>query len=206
MTEFFDAATTPVALVFGVPLAVSVVLWMVSASGIFDFDGESGDGAFEDAFESVGMAGVPPLVVVTVVSLIGWFISVVAALFLLDRFDGAVLLGASGLVLILGLAAGIYLGARIARPIGSMLETARAPRDADLIGCPAVIRSGTVDEMFGYADATWTDGGVSRVDVRAPAGRALRAGEQVRLIGWDPDARVYQVVREREIFNETGDG
>lgn len=205
MTEFLDAATTPVALVFGIPLAVSLVLWLVAVTGVFDFDGDTGDGAFDEAFDFIGLAGVPPLVAITIVTVIGWFLAVVAAMFVLDPLDGLALLGASVAVLAIALGAGIYLGARIARPIGSMLETARAPGDFDLVGSPAVIRSGTVDERFGYADATWSDGAVSRVDVRAPSDRALKAGELVRLVGWDPDERTYQVAREKEIFGKQGE-
>ncbi|MCP3938553.1 MAG: hypothetical protein GY708_24665 [Actinomycetia bacterium] len=205
MTEFMDAATSPVALVFGVPLAISLVLWLVGALGVLDFDGDALDGTLGDALDGVGMAGVPPLVVITIVSLIGWFVSVIAAMFLLDPVEGIALVGVSVLIFVVSLVSALYLGAKVARPLGSMMETARAPHDDELIGHEAVIRSGRVDETFGYADATWDDGTMSRIEVRAPADRGLTAGDLVRLIGWDRELRIYKVVRDKEIFNETGD-
>jgi len=92
MAEFWDAATTPVAIIFFIPLGVSLVLWLVSMIGILDIGGDIGDSFGEDAVASLGLGGVPPLVVFSIVSLIAWFLAVVAAMFLLDPLGGLTLL------------------------------------------------------------------------------------------------------------------
>jgi len=205
MSEFLDAATTPVALVFAVPLVISLVLWMVSIVGVFDFDADGSDGLVDGALESLGLAGVPPLVVFTIVSLIGWFVAVVAALFVLDPLTGVSLLLASFVVVGAASAAALFIGSRIARPLGALMITATAPSGAELVGHGATVRSGKVDASFGYADAVWDDGNITRVDIRDSHELGLTSGDRIRLMDWNAEAGTYKVKREKDLFPDTGD-
>lgn len=200
MTEFWDAATTPVALIFFVPLAVSLIAWLISMFGIFDVDADAIDGMPGDTLDSVGLGDAPPLLALTVVSAIAWFLAVVAALFVLNPLTGMALLFASVAVLMVALVAAVWLGAKIVRPVGRLLETATAPSAAELVGQLAVVRSGRVDASFGYADAKWPDGTESRIDIRDGQGLDLQTGDQVRLMSWDPATSSFVVTSDEQLF------
>lgn len=205
MTEFWEAATSPLGLVFGVPLAVCLVLWVVSIAGLGDLDTEAGEGALDEVFDSLGVAGVPPLVVVSIVTLIGWFAAIVGQILVVDSFDGGAAVAAGVIVGLAAGAVGVFGGARVSRPIGGRLTTARAPHGRELIGRPAVVRSGRVDDRFGYADADWDDGSQSRIEIRDERSIGLAAGDRIRLVEFDADAATYRAVRESDMFPETGD-
>ncbi|MEO1062065.1 MAG: hypothetical protein AAFZ07_11650 [Actinomycetota bacterium] len=209
MSEFLDAATSPVGLVFGVPLALCLVLWAVSIIGFLDLDvdvdTDAGEGVLGEAFDSLGIAGVPPLVVASMVSLIAWFVAIVGQIVVVDPVDGVAAVAVGVVVVAVALVAGIFGGARLARPLGAAMVTARAPDPSELAGQPAVVRSGRVDESFGYADADWPDGSQSRVEIRDDRDRGLAPGEQIRLVEYDRDHEHFTVARERDFFPDSGD-
>ena len=200
MADFWDAATTPIAIVFFVPLAVCLVLWLVSMIGIFDLDGDASD-AF-DGLEWFPLHGAPPLVVLTLVSLVGWFTAVVAALFVLDPLGGLGLLLGSAAVFVVALGLGLFIGSKIAPPLGRLMETATAPRAGDLVGALAVVRSGRVDASFGYADARWADGSESRIDIRDTGDLGLGPGDMIRLMSFDASSDTYGVALDSELFGQ----
>ncbi len=194
---------------FGVPLALCLVLWAVSIIGFLDLDvdvdTDAGEGLLGEAFDSLGVAGVPPLVVASMVSLIAWFVAIVGQILVVDPVDGIAAVAVGIVVVTVSLVAGIFGGARLARPLGSAMETARAPDGADLVGRPAVVRSGRVDETFGYADADWADGSQSRVEIRDDRARGFGAGDRIRLVEFDRDRGVYAIARETDFFPDSGD-
>ncbi len=200
MADFWQAATTPVALVFFIPLAVSLVAWFISMLGLFEADADSLDGVGGEAMDSVGLGDAPPLLAITVVSTIAWFLAVVAGLFLLEPLAGAAFVIASIGVFVVAIVAAVWLGGRIVRPVGRMMETATAPSAAELVGREAVVRSGRVDGSFGYADVLWPDGSESRVDIRNESGIDVGPGDRVRLVSWDPDASTFTVASDDELF------
>lgn len=212
MEEFWRAFTHPLVLVFFVPLGISLVFWMVSLLGFvdletdldLDLDADASDGAAGGFLESIGVAGLPPMFVVTAVSLIGWFVSIVGVMLVLDPLDGAALVLATIALAVASLVAGLVLGVRICRPLAAVMTTARAPKAAELVGREAVVRSGRVDGGFGYADATWPDGSVSRIDVRTldDTDLGVGPGDAVRLVDWDASAGTYAVARDRELFGD----
>lgn len=201
MADFWQAATTPVALVFFIPLAVSLIAWLISMLGLFEADADSLDGIGGEAMDSVGLGDAPPLLALTVVSAIAWFLAVVAALFVLEPLAGVGLTIASIVVLVVAAVAAVWIGGYIVRPVGRMMEPALAPSAAELVGREAVVRSGRVDESFGYADALWPDGSESRIDIRDANGLGLGPGDHVRLISWDATTSTYAVSSDEHLFD-----
>ncbi len=209
MTEFWDAATSPVGLVFAVPLVLCLILWAVSIIGFLDLDvdvdTDAGEGVLGEAFDSLGIAGVPPLVVASMVSLIAWFVAIVGQILVVEPVDGVAAVAVGVVVVAVALVAGVFGGARLARPLGAAMETSRAPDGIELVGQPAVVRSGRVDETFGYADADWADGSQSRVEIRDDRARGLGPGDRVRLVEFDRDRGWYAIARETDFFPDSGD-
>jgi hypothetical protein len=202
MADFWDAATTPIAIVFFVPLAVCLVLWLVSMLGFIDIDSDASEAFDFDGLDWLGLHGAPPLVVFTLVSLMGWFTAVVAALFVLDPLGGLGLLLGSAAVFVVALGVGLFVGSKVAPPLGRLLATATAPRAADLVGALAVVRSGRVDASFGYADARWADGSESRIDIRDTADLGLVPGDKIRLMSFDANTGTYGVALDSELFGQ----
>ncbi len=210
MPEFWNAFTHPVVLVFFVPLGICGVFWLISLLGFIDLDvdldldADGSGGAAGGVLESAGVAGVPPLFVLTAVSLIGWFVAMVGVMLVVDPLDGAVAVIAAVVLLLIALAVGLVLGIRVSRPLAGVMQTARAPRAAELVGREATVRSGRVDAAFGYADATWPDGTQSRIDIRPLADdvTGLGPGDVVRLVSHDADRGVYLVSSDADLFGD----
>lgn len=214
MTEFWQAFTHPVVLVFFVPLAICLIFWAISLLGFIDLDVEldldtdvdldgAAEGSLGSVLDSAGVAGVPPLFVVTAISLIGWFVSMVGVMLVVDPLSGlASLLAAFGL-LVVALIAGLTLGIRVSRPLSRLMQTARAPKAVELVGREALVRSGRVDAGFGYADADWPDGSQSRIDIRPADGTdaaGFGPGDTVRIVAHDAARGVYLVASDAELF------
>ncbi|NOX31228.1 MAG: hypothetical protein GXP35_14450, partial [Actinobacteria bacterium] len=108
-------------------------------------------------------------------------------------------------VFVVALAAALFFGSRLARPLGRLMETATAPSATELVGREATVRSGRVDAGFGYADAIWDDGSMSRIDVRDGNELGLGPGDTIRLMSWNSDTAAYGVTNDDELFGNKGD-
>lgn len=188
-------------MIFTVLFAVVIVLWMLALTGVLDVTGaESSDGFLDGALEPFGLSDVPVTVVVSILAVLGWFVSVLAQIHLLSGISGTVLVVASVLVGVGAGGVGLGLAVVAAPVLGRVFETAEAPSGRDLVGRTAEIRSTSVSTTSGYADAHWGDGPVSRVEVRVSrhgdvADGELQSGDTVVLVDWDEPNNTYTVAR-----------
>ena len=132
---------------------------------------------FGDALEPLHLSEVPSIILFTIFALAGWFVSVLASVFLLDNRSGTALLVLSLTVGLVASVAAVAVTAWLAPILGRIFVTAQAPSKRDLIGRIAEIRSGTVTDTAGRAEAEWPDGTVSTIDVRVTSGVGLPSGE-----------------------------
>jgi hypothetical protein len=189
-------------VVFTGLLAVVAGLWMLSLVGVLDIDSADGaaDGLLDDVLEPLNLAEVPSTVLLTIFALAGWFVSVLASVFLLDDRSGTALAILSIIVGVVGAVAGVLFTMWIGPVLGRVFETATAPSKRDLIGRIAEIRSATVTEHSGRAEAAWPDGTVSTIDVRVneyvglSAGE-LRRGDRAFIVEWIDDTDDFIVDR-----------
>ncbi|MEM9038564.1 MAG: hypothetical protein AAGD33_01585 [Actinomycetota bacterium] len=200
MGEVLRASVELPTIIFTAILAIAAVMWVLSLVGALDVGGDAADGILDDALEPLGASEVPATVLLTIVGLAGWFVSVLASVFLLDGRSGASLVGLSILV---GLGAALcsllitsWLGRRLAR----VFVTERAPSKRDLLGRIVEVRSSTVTDSTGRGEATWPDGTVSTVDLRTTSGSGLAAGELQRgdralLVDWREETDDFIVDR-----------
>jgi hypothetical protein len=164
-------------VVFTGLLAVVAGMWLLSLTGFLDFDADSAEGLFGDALEPLHLSEVPSTILFTIFALAGWFVSVLASVFLLDNRSGSALLALSLVVGLVASLAAVAATAWLAPIIGRVFVTAQAPSKRDLIGRVAEIRSTTVTESAGRAEAEWPDGTVSTIDVRVANGVGFQSGE-----------------------------
>lgn len=200
MGDVLQASVELPTVVFSGLLAVVAGLWLLSLLGVLDFDTDVADGIFDDALEPLQLSEVPSTLLLTVFALAGWFVSVLASVFLLDSRSGTALLVLSLIVGLVALVAGLAATAWLAPILGRVFVTARAPSKRDLIGRIAEIRSTTVTATAGQADAEWPDGTVSTIDVRVtsdvgfPPGE-LKKGDRALIVEWLDDTDDFIVDR-----------
>lgn len=201
VSDVLEASFRFPTVVFTVLLAIVVGLWILSLVGVFDLAGaESGEGLLEGALEPIGLDDVPITVVLSFLAIAGWFVSVLAQIHLLGTLSGTAL-GLASVGVGIG-AAGIGVGLAMVTgpPLARIFATAEAPSGRELVGRTAEVRSSTVTTTTGYADATWADGPVSRIEIRvSPHGDVaaddLRSGDIVMLVDWDEPNNTYTVAR-----------
>jgi len=176
-------------VVFTGLLCIVAGLWLLSLIGLLDIDADVGEGLFDDALEPFNLSEVPTTVILTIFALAGWFVSVLASVFLLDGRSGSTLVVLALVVGLASAAAGLAITAWIAPTLGRVFVTSLAPSKRDLVGCVAEVRSGTVTETTGRGEAVWPDGTVSTIDIRTNehvglAAGELQRGDQAFIIDW----------------------
>ncbi|MFK7917658.1 MAG: hypothetical protein AB8G14_06245 [Ilumatobacter sp.] len=200
MTDVVRASIELPTVIFSALLVIAGCMWLLSVAGVLDIEIDGADGVLDDALEPLNLSEVPTTLVLTVFALSGWFVSVLASVFLLDDRSGTALVVWSlvvGLVALLcAMAFVLWLSPRLAR----MFVTTTAPSKRALLGRIAEVRSATVTESTGRGEATWPDGTVSTVDLRTTAGTGVAPGELKRgdlalLVEWDEQTDDFYVGR-----------
>ncbi len=200
MREVLSASVELPTIIFTALLAIAACMWLLSLVGAIDIEIDAADGLLDDALEPLELTDVPATVLLTVFALAGWFVSVLASIFLLDGRGGTTLLitsiavGIGAAIVSLGFV--MWLSPRLAL----IFVTTTAPSKRELLGRIAEVRSATVTESTGRGEATWPDGTVSTVDLRTVAGTGVAAGELKRgdlalLVDWDESADDFFVGR-----------
>ncbi len=187
-------------IVFSALLVIAGAMWLLSLVGAIDIEIDAADGLLDDALEPMNLSEVPATVVLTVFALSGWFVSVLASIFLLDDRVGTTLaitsiaVGVGAAIVAIGLV--LWLSPRLAL----VFVTTTAPSKRELLGRIAEVRSATVTESSGRGEATWPDGTVSTVDLRTTAGTGVAPGELKRgdlalIVEWDEKSDDFFVGR-----------
>ena len=169
------SAEWPTAVFTGL-LAIVAGLWLLSLVGVLDIEADAADGLLDDALEPFDLSEVPATVLLTIFALAGWFVSVLASIFLLENRSGVAVVAVGIGAAVAAMAITLW----VAPTLGRMFVTAQAPSKLDLVGRIAEIRSATVTETAGRAEAVWPDGTVSTIDVRVTDHASLGSGELKR--------------------------
>jgi hypothetical protein len=186
MHDFIDAALSFPAAVFSVLLAVVVIYWLMVLIGTLDV--ELGD---LDLADGIGLGGVPATISFSVLTVIGWFVSLVGTL-LVD--SAGVLRVALGFgVIVIALVAGVFAAAFVARPLRRLYLTAGEASRGDFVGRECVIRTGSVTGDFGQAEVTAQDGSSAIIQVRQTGEHALTHGNRALIFDYDTDGEYFWV-------------
>ncbi len=150
MSEFVELITAFPAVVFTTMLAFCIAWWLVATlAGVGDgVDSEpDADGALDDLGDALGISSVPPAIGLSIVSFVGWVVSlgVTAGVRALDVSGGT--LAAAGVVaLVVALAAGVLIARPIARRAAPLFVTELAPSEREAVGAFARVRSPEIDD------------------------------------------------------------
>ncbi|MEL6890388.1 MAG: hypothetical protein AAFP84_02225 [Actinomycetota bacterium] len=190
MGDVLRASVELPTIIFTALLAIVGVMWLLSLVGALDVEADPGEGLLDDVLEPLNLSDVPSILLLTVVGLAGWFVSVLASVFLLDGRSGTALVVLAVVIGLAAAASSLAFTAWLAPKLALAFETERAPSKLDLLGRVVEIRSSTVTDTTGRGEATWPDGTVSTVDVRTTSGAGIGPGELQRgdralLVDWN---------------------
>lgn len=218
MDPFYRTLASFPTAIFTFVLLLCVLFWLAAVLGVIDIDfldvdlptadadlaGQSGDLGNPNALAGLllrfGLSGVPVMVVLTLVALVGWLLSYYAA-YLLDLPNAGALMryGAGSLVLIIATYLAALVTALLIRPLRPLFERAQQGTPRQLLGQHAVVRTSVVNDSFG--EAVVEDGGAGLILKVRSAGEAFRQGDRVVLLEYLAQENAYRVISEREFMN-----
>jgi len=184
--------------------------WVVSLLGMADMDsvdvGETGSdaavsdlsstGFFTGLMLKFGLYGVPLVIILSLISLIGWLLSYLYTSFLHQNFDSGVLYYVFGTgALIFVLVVSMWLTGMIISPIRKNIARIPKRNSANNVGKIAIVRTLSVTDKHGEAELN--DGGAGLIlKVRSDNSTSLlKKGDRVMLIAYLEETNTYQVAR-----------
>ncbi|HCI74877.1 MULTISPECIES: DUF1449 domain-containing protein [Psychrobacter] len=191
--------------------------WIVSLLGMADMDsvdlGESGGdadvstlsstGFFTGLMLKFGLYGVPLIIILSLISLIGWLLSYLYTSFLHQYFDSGVLYYLFGTgALIFVLVVSMWLTGIIISPIRKNIAKIPKRNSSNNVGKIAVVRTLSVTDKHGEAELN--DGGAGLIlKIRSDTNDGLlKQGDRVMLIEYLDEANTYRVavVEDKKIL------
>ncbi|MDE4455640.1 hypothetical protein [Psychrobacter sp. DAB_AL62B] len=189
--------------------------WLVSLIGMVDMDtvefGDSGSdtnvsdlsstGFFTGLMLKFGLYGVPLIIILSLVSLIGWLLSYVYTSFLHQRIDSGILyylFGTGALVFVLVVS--MWLTGIIISPIRKSIAKIPKRNAANNIGKTAIVRTLSVTDKHGEAELN--DGGAGLIlKIRRDSDSVelpLKQGDKVVLVEYLNDSGAYRVALAKD--------
>jgi hypothetical protein len=188
MRDFVHAALSYPAVLFTFLLAAVVIYWLLVLLGTLEV--EIGD---LDLGDGLGLGGVPATVTASVLTVVGWFVSLVGTVMMEGVLTGVLRIAVGIGVIIGALTAGVFVAAQVARPLRKLYVTGGEASRGDFVGRECVIRTGTVTGDFGQAEVTAQDGSSAIVQVRQTGEHALTYGSHALIFDYDADGEFFWV-------------
>lgn len=206
MDEFLRIATSFPTIVYSVLLAVVTAHWLLSALGLFQIDGIDGlvpedlggDGGTHGGFSwfllKFGLHGVPVMVIVTIIAIVGWTFCYFVELYALSGLaPGAMAWALDAATLAGGLLLAIPVARLVLAPVRRMLRRFAPVSQRPMLGRRGDVRSPEVTATGG--SAWFEDGGAGLVlQVRAEEGARFVRGDHVVLIEYLDAQNAYRVM------------
>ncbi|MBP2320312.1 hypothetical protein JOF56_000697 [Kibdelosporangium banguiense] len=185
--EFFRATLGFPAVLLTFLLVVCVGYWLLALLGALDIDDDAGD-----LLGSLGFGGVPLTIVLTLVIVVGWFLSLVGTV-LTQGLSTAARIGLGIVVLLAAIVLALLVARLLVAPLRRILHSGPSVSRADFVGRTCVIRTGTVAIDFGQAEVQAADGSSAVVQVRQTGQDDLRAGQTALIYDYDTDGEFFWV-------------
>ena len=207
MGSFGDAAFGYPTAIYTALLAVVLGYWLLALVGLVDFehsgfdvdldvqaDGDAGEiSTLATYVVAMGLNGVPFSVVVSLIVLVGWTLSCLAAMWVLPLVPTTLMNVVAGTaVLLTSLAVSIIVTARLIRPMRGLFVTHAAMSNASLVGQSCTVLTQSVDEKVGRAEVRQRGAGINiRVWARSP--NTLSKGSTARIADYDAGSGRYLI-------------
>lgn len=196
MGGFLSAALAFPAVLFSFALVVVIAYWLIVLVGGAEVDAlDGGEGVDPGAsagggagvFAAFGLGGVPVTVVLSLLTVVAWFVSL----------TGAALFGNPTLrllVLPVALVAAWAVTGALVRPLRRLAPAEQGISRSDFVGRVCTIRTGRVDMSFGQAEVAADDGSTALVQVRNDDSTAgLTLGSSALIFDYDAEGEFFRV-------------
>jgi len=149
---------------------------------------------------TLGLSGVPIFIVLTIIFFVSWIISYIAVKYGLfwNNFDSIRYI--VGLVILtVSFLASIPITAQLIKPLRKLFSRLNnnATTSHSLLGKQCVVRTTKVNDSFGEAECI-NQGASLILKIRASESYQLKNGDLVRIIEFNQESSVYQVIPENE--------
>ncbi len=209
MDPFYQNISSFPTAIFTFFLLLFMLFWLVAVLGFVEIDALDlpdidldTDQATPDAISGLimkfGLHGVPITITLSILSLLGWFISYYAIYFL-DEFlgDGLIRFVYGVVVFVSTLYVAVKLTSFIIQPLKPLFKKMEQSTEKLVLGQTAVVRTSRVDNEFG--EAILEDGGAGLIlKVRSTNDDKFKKNDRVVLLEYVEDQNAYRVISEKE--------
>ncbi|WP_426341428.1 ubiquinone biosynthesis protein [Pseudoduganella sp. S-14] len=181
-------------------LIILLVYWTFSLVGVLDL-GENIEGDADHAdletlaswLVALGLGGVPFSIVATLLVFFTWLPTALLHEYVLAWLPAGVLQWFGGVVVLLAAAGfGVWLSARVVKPLRPLFVKHHAPENRSLVGRTCRIVTLSVDEKFGRAEVE-TSGASLNIRVWASAPNSLGKDALAVIVAYDEALQQYEV-------------
>ena len=215
MDPFYQNILSFPTVLFSALLVLCVLFWLVAILGLLDIsfldlpqvdggldaaDSPSTPDAVAGIILKLGLNGVPITIIITLLSLVGWFICYYVVHFLFFWVPSGVFRILIGLPVVVGvLYVSALIVAQLIRPLRTYFKSLEDSQEVEksILGQTAIVRTSRVDADFG--EAVLDNGGAGLIlKVRATAGAEFKRGDKVVLLEYVQGNGHFRVVSEDE--------
>jgi len=213
MDPFYQNISSFPTVFFTFFLLIVVLYWLVAILGFveidaLDFDFPEADVDLDPGLTNAnvlaglmlrfGLQGVPVTIILSFVTLFGWFICYYTVHFLFGIVPDGLLTYLAGLPVLVGsLYVAVMITALLIKPIRPLFKKATQQTVKRVLGQTAIVRTSRVDNLFG--EAVLEDGGAGLIfKVRTIGDTKFEKGDRVVLLEHDKEKNIYKVISEDE--------
>lgn len=212
MDPFYQNISSFPTVIYSVLLVVLIFYWAGAVIGIIDIDilnidtdiDLNADSAHSTPDVLAGLlikyklVGVPVVITLSVIIVLGWFICYFLAHFLLGGVENGWLRFLFGIPMFLAsLIAAAWLTTFVMAPFREVFKRATTESHKHILGQRAVVRTSRVDSNFG--EAVLDDGGAGLIlKIRSIGDNTFAKGDRVVIFERLNDDNVYRVISEKE--------
>lgn len=209
MDPFYQNISSFPTAIFTFFLLLFMLFWLIAVLGFVEIDALDlpdidldTDHATPDAISGLimkfGLHGVPITITLSILSLLGWFISYYAIYFLGGFLGDGLIRFVYGLVVFIST---LYVAAKltsiIIRPLKPLFKKMEQSTEKLVLGQTAVVRTSRVDNSFG--EAILEDGGAGLIlKIRSTNDDKFKKNDRVVLLEYVKDQNAYRVISEEE--------
>ena len=204
MQQLLAVSTTFPTIVFSVVLGIVLIYWLIGMLGLvdldlspdmdLDLDADTDIGGLSGFFLTFGISGIPFTIVISIISLLGWLISVYSQYYLLSLLPTGIIYYVAGAALTVAIFfLTLPITGQLIRPLRGMFKSVEAVSSNQLVGSEATIATATVDGTFGQARII-NAGAELLVDVRCDPQHSFALGDKALVIDYNQDEHNYIVV------------
>lgn len=212
MDPFYQNISSFPTAIYSVLLIICVVYWAGAVIGLFDIDiinidtdldlnadsGYTAPDVLAGLLIKFKLVGVPVVITLSLIIMLGWFICYFMAHFLLGSVENGLLRFLFGIpIFAASLVAAAWLTTFAMKPLRGVFKNATTQAHKHILGQRAIVRTSRVDEHFG--EATLDDGGAGLIlKIRASGDDTFTKGDRVVVFEKLKETNTYRVISEKE--------